>query len=229
MISSFHSIQSMYTAVYYHRTSRIFDFMIADALSMVPDFIDEIVSEVDTFLEYDDHTIIEVIKERAKKEGSKSYTKAMEILEMVRYRQKMYKCILEFPLSFPLIVKKKPQKDIERICTRIKEFSSECGATDFNLRLDYRQTIKPVGINLEDIFKWLKGKRVYDTEDNRIKPLQEMSRTYFRTLLHYSILLRIFVDRKKSKKYPHVIEKIRKKARGELGGLETEWSTLLLS
>ena len=46
VMNSFHSIQSMYTAVYYHRTSRIFDFMIADALSMVPDLVSEIVSSV---------------------------------------------------------------------------------------------------------------------------------------------------------------------------------------
>jgi hypothetical protein len=230
VMSSFHSIQYMYTAVYYHRTSRVFDFMIADALSLVPEFISEIVSEVDTFLKYDDHTIVGEIKERAKRESSsKEYKKAMEILKMVRYRQKKYTCILEFPLSFPLIVKEESQSNIENICTSIKEFSRECNATDFNIRVDYKQAIKPVGINLEDIIEWLKGRRIYDTGDNKVKPLREISRTYFCTLLRYSILFRIFVDREKSRKYPHITEKIKKEARRKLEEFEIEWSTLLLS
>lgn len=229
VMNSFRSIQSMYTAVYYHRTSRIFDFMIADALSMVPDLINEIVSEVDTFLEYDDHTIVEVVKERAKKEGSsKSYTKAMEILEMVRYRQKMYKCILEFPLSFPLIVEEEPRKDIERISTRIKEFSSECGAPDFNIRVDYGHIIRPVGADLEDIINWLTFSRIYDAEDDRLKSLENVSKAYFRDLLYYSILFRIFVDRGTTKKYPYLVEKIRKKGKEELEVLEKKWWKMLL-
>jgi len=230
VMSSFNSIQSMYTAVYYHRTSRVFDFMIADALSMVPDFISEIVSEVDEFLEYDDHAIVGEIKKRAQTEdSSREYKRAMEILKMVRYRQKMYTCILEFPLSFPLVVTKEPHVDIERICTSIKEFSREYGVADFNIRVDYAPTIKPVGINLEDIVRWLMDDRVFDTGDNKLKPLKRISRTYFWTLLRYSILLRIFVDREKSRKYPHITEKIKKEAKRKLEEFETEWSTLQLS
>ena len=230
VMDSFHSIQSMYTTVYYHRTSRIFDFMIADALSMVPELINEIFSSVDTFLKYDDHTIVEVIKERAKRKcSSKSYKKAMEILEMVRYRQKMYTCILEFPLSFPLVVEEKPRKDIERICTRIKEFSRKCNAPDFNIRMDYRHIIRPVGADLEDIINWLTFFRIYDTKDNRLKSLEDVSKSYFRNLLHYSILFRIFVDQRKTKKNSYIAEKIRKKAKEELEGLEKKWWKMLLS
>jgi len=230
MMNSFRSIQSMYTAVYYHRTSRIFDFMIADAFSMVPEFINEIVSSVDTFLKYDDHTIVEVIKERAKRKcSSKSYKKAMEILEMVRYRQKMYTCILEFPLSFSLIVEEKPRKDIGEINARIREFCKECGAADFNIRVDFSPTVKPVGISLEDIINWLTFFRIYDTKDNRLKSLEDVSKSYFRDLLHYSILFRIFVDRGKTKKNPYIVEKIRKKAKEELEGLEKKWWKMLLS
>lgn len=230
VMNSFLSIQSMYTAIYYHRTSRIFDFMIADALSMIPDFINEIVSEVDTFLEYDDHTIVEVVRERAKKEGpSTPYRKAMEILKKVRYRQKMYKCILEFPLSFPLVVEEKPREDIERISARIEEFSRECDAADFNIRVDHRHIIRPVGVDLEDIINWLTFSRIYDTEDNEVKSIEHVSKAYFRDLLRYSVLFRIFADRERIKKYPHLVEKIRKKAKEELDGLEKKWWEMLLS
>ena len=147
------------------------------------------------------------IKERAK--DSQRYKKAMDILKKVRYRQKMYRCILEAPLSFPLIVKKEPQVEIGKISTQIKEISREYAA-DLNIQADYKPTINPVGIKLEDILKWLKGKRVFDTGDNNVKPLQKMSRTYFRDLLRYSILFRIFVDEAASEKYPHITEKIKR-------------------
>jgi len=71
----------------------------------------------------------------------------------------MYQCILEVPLSFPLIVKK-PQQEIKRISTYIKEMSREYDV-DLNIQADYKSTIEPVIISysLEDILKWLKAKR----------------------------------------------------------------------
>lgn len=231
VMSSFRSVQSMYTAVYYHRTSRIFDFMIADALSMVPEFIDECISSVDELLKYDDHTFVEEIKERAKSEDSSgnAYKKAMEMLKMLGYRQKRYTCILEFPLSFPLVVNKEPQEDIKKICTKIEEISRKCDSEDIKIRVDYDPIIRPVGVNLEDIVNWLTTSRIYDTRDNRVKSLEKISRAYFRDLLRYSILLRIFVDREQSGKYPHIVEKIKREAKKEIEELEVEWSTLLLS
>ncbi len=97
MMNSFRSIQSMYTAIYYHRASRAFDFMIADALSKVPEFISEITSSVEEFLKYDDHTITCEIRKRAQGEDSsiKSYEEAIEILDKVRFREKTYNSISE--------------------------------------------------------------------------------------------------------------------------------------
>ena len=57
LMNSFRAIQSMYTAIYYHRTARIFDFMIQDALSLVPDLVDEISMSIDKLIEYNDSTI----------------------------------------------------------------------------------------------------------------------------------------------------------------------------
>ncbi len=226
VMNSFRSVQSMYAAVYYHRVSRAFDFMIADAFSMVPEFITEITSSVDEFLKYDDHTFLGEIKERAKKENSsgKSYKKAMEMLKMVRYRQKRYVCILEFPLNFPLVVKRNPQKDLREICTTIEEISRNCGAEDLKVRIDHKPTICPIGIDLEDITNWLKVDMIYDTKDDRTKSLEEIFRAYFQDLLHYSILFRIFVDRKKSKEYSHVVKKIKREAENELVKLEIRLS-----
>jgi HD superfamily phosphohydrolase len=227
MMNSFRAIQSMYTTIYYHRASRAFDFMIADALSKIPEFITEITSSVDEFLKYDDHSVFCAIRERAQGTDSSAqlYKEASGILEKVRYRKKTYKHILEFPLSFPLVVKKEPQIDIQNVCKEIEEFCRESGAEDLNIRLDYRPAIRPVGIRLEDIINWLTSPIIHDTEDKRVKHLKEISEAYFRDLTRYSIIFRIFVDKKESKKHPQVVNKIKKMARKKLKSMDAKWKS----
>jgi len=227
MMNSFRAIQSMYTAIYYHKTSRAFDFMIVDALSLVPEFITEITSSVNRFLEYDDCTIVCAIEEKARGEDSsaKPYKKANEILEKVRKRKKTYEHILEFPLNFPLVAEEAIKTDINRVCKRIKELCEEHDAEDFNIRLDYRSAIKPIGINLGEIIKWLTSPIIYDTEDNEVKSLNEIYNAYYRELTRYSIIFRIFVNREKFKKHPSTVKKIKEEAKKELENLDTRWRT----
>ena len=226
MMNSFRAIQSMYTAIYYHRASRVFDFMIADALSKVPEFITEIMSSVNEFLKYDDHSMVCAIKERAQGEDSSTrpYKEAMEILEKVRYRKKMYEHILEFPLNLPLILK--PQTDIQEVSKRIEEFCKECGG-DLNVKLDYRPAIRPVGIKLDDIIDWLTSPIIYDTRDGKVKPLKEVYKAYFRDLVRYTIVFRIFVDKEKSKKHPYIVDKIKEEAKKELEKLDKRLEMIL--
>ncbi|MBU7043891.1 MAG: HD domain-containing protein [Theionarchaea archaeon] len=230
VMNSFRAVQSMYTAIYYHRASRVFDFMIADALSKVPEFIQEITSSVDEFLKYDDHSIICAIRERAQGTDfiTKKYKEAKELLDKVKYREKTYKNILEFPLSFPLAVKQEAQEDIEKAVDEFRKIVEEEEITDFNFRYDYRPAIRPVGINLDEIIDWLRSPRIYDTTDNTVTKLEDKYLAYFRDLIRYSILFRIFVDRKKSEEYPHKIERIKEKVEIELDKLEEKWTKMML-
>jgi len=50
LIDSFIALQHMYTNVYYHRASRIFEFMIHDALSLMPEFLRSVISNVDMLI-----------------------------------------------------------------------------------------------------------------------------------------------------------------------------------
>lgn len=106
----------------------------------------------------------------------------------------------------------------------IEEISRNCGAEDLKIRIDHKPIIRPIGIDLEDITNWLKVDMIYDTKDDRAKSLEEIFRVYFQDLLHYSILFRIFVDRKKSKEYSHVVKKIKREAENELVKLEIRLS-----
>lgn len=228
MMNSFRAIQSMYTAIYYHRTSRAFDFMIVDALSKVPELITEIVSSVDKFLEYDDNTITSVIRERARKEDSSArpYKEANRILKEVRERKKTYEHILEFLLHLPIAAESSIKEDINRTCDRIKVLCSEHKAEDFNIRLDYRSAIKPIGISLGKIIEWLNSPIIYDTEDGKVKPLDQIYKAYYHELVRYSIIFRIFADKKKSEQFPHIIVKIKEGAKKELNKLDRKWKSV---
>ena len=225
MMNSFRALQSMYTATYYHRTSRAFDFMIADALFKIPSFIEEITSSADIFLKYDDHTFVCAIRERAQgeDESCRPYKEAIEILEKVRYRKKTYETIFEYPLDLPLIFQ--PREDIENICKRIEEFCKEHGGEDLNIRFDHKSAIRPVGIKLGDIITWLTSSIIYDTRDGKVKPLKEMYKTYYRNLVRYSIIFRIFVNKKKSSEHPHLVNKIQEYARRELEEFDSKLET----
>jgi HD superfamily phosphohydrolase len=225
VMNSFRAIQSMYTAIYYHRTSRVFDFMIADALSKVPDLLEEITSSVDEFLKYDDEFTQCVIRERAigTDAVSRRYKEARKILKMVRFRHKSYKTILEFPLIFPLVAIGDPKRAIQKVEDEIFHFVEESGAEDFEIICDYRPAIRPVGIELEEIANWLSMPRIYDTSDNKVKKLDQIYKAYYLDLTRYSILFRIFANRKKAKEDPYTIDKIRKKAREQLENLENKW------
>ncbi len=140
----------------------------------------------------------------------------------MRYRKKMYEYILEFPLNLPLILK--PQTGIQEVSKRIEEFCKEYGG-DLNVKLDYRPAIRPVGIKLDDIIDWLTSPIIYDTRDGKVKPLKEVYKAYFQDLVRYTIVFRIFVDKEKSKKYPHIVDKIKGEAKKELEGLDKKLET----
>lgn len=230
MMNSFRAIQSMYTAIYYHKTSRVFDFMIIDTFKEIPEFVEEIISSIDIFLQYDDRSIIYTIKERShgKNKDAEKYKKAISLFNKILDRKKTYKHILDFPLSFPLAVKKEARDDIEDTVLLIKKEIAEDGCEDFNIRFDYKPAIKPVGMELNEIINWLRAKRIYDTSDNEVKKLEDIYKSYFRDLIRYSILFRIFVDRKKYKEQPKKIGKIREKAKNILAEFESKWSEMLL-
>ena len=225
LMKSFRAIQSMYTAIYYHRTSRIFDFMIADALEEVPEFIREITSSVDEFIKFDDRSFVCAINQRARKKGrsAKPYKKAREIFEKVRNRQKIYETVLEFPLSFPLSAVKDAKHYLEKIESEILELVEDQGGENFTIFCDYRPAIRPVGIELEDIFDWLMMPRIFDTKDNEVKKLEDIYSAYFFDLTRYSILFRIFAHRKEAEEERCTMDKIRKEAKEKLQNLENMW------
>lgn len=225
MMNSFRAIQSMYTAIYYHKTSRIFDFMIVDALAKVPDFLTEIVSSVDEFVKYDDYLLTYTIKEKARGTDSEAerFKEADEIFQKVRDRKKTYEQIKEFLFHFPLITEKLIRTDINRVCANIEGLCREYDAEDFNLRLDYKSAIKPMGISTGKIIGWLSSPIIYDTKDNEVKSLDKIYNAYYKELIHYSIIFRIYVDIEKSKNHPEIVEKIKEGATRELEELESKW------
>jgi hypothetical protein len=53
-----------------------------------------------------------------------------------------------------------------------------------------------------------------------------MYKAYFRDLLRYSIVFRIFADKRESKEHPHIVDEIVEMAEKELKELDEKWETI---
>ena len=203
LMNSFRAIQSMYTAIYYHRTARIFDFMIQDALSLVPDLVDEISMSIDKLIEYNDSTIICEIRKRSREGSEKEqYEKANQIFEDIFERKKRYKCVLEHPANFPIEMKKDANDQLREVESIV---NGELDLENLKIRVDFRPTIRPIGIDLDEIRKWLRSPVIY-TEEGDLKPLKDVSEAYSKELSRYIVILRVFVDREGHKLYESTIK-----------------------
>jgi len=194
LISSFYAIQLMYTTVYYHKTSRIFDFIVADALEEIPGYVEEIITDIDKFLNTDDMSLFyDITKKRGR---SKSFKKASSLLDSYIKRDKIYKEISEHPLSLGTAIRKDAQVHLSELKN---ELLKEAEKANLEIKVDYRPEIRPVGVTLEELDKWLREPRIFDSEDEK-DPVKSLSdepafHHYYRSLRRYVILFRVYGKR----------------------------------
>ena len=212
LVNSFRAIQSMYTAIYYHRTARIFDFMIQDALECVPDMVKEISTSIDTLITYDDASIISEIHKKSGQHGNKEYEKAYELFKDFFKRKKRYKCILECPANFSIKMKKDAESQLDEIKSIVNR---ELGFENMNIKIDFKPTILPIRIDLKEIRDWLRSNMIY-TEDGNLKSLKDVSGAYYEELSQYIIILRIYIDRKSYKAHENTINEKIKNIKNEI-------------
>lgn len=191
LMNSFDALQYMYTSVYYHRTARIFDYMIQDALLKVPEFLQNIVSDINTFLKFDDYNFIGKTIEYVNANRNDENEDVIEILEDYRNRKKRYVQIFLHRLTSGYLLIEQTNKALEELEKELKE-----SAKNLEIRIDFRPKIRPVGIDLEGLRDWLLEERIYDPSEGETKPLYDISRAYHDKLKHYTILFRIFANRK---------------------------------
>jgi HD superfamily phosphohydrolase len=195
LMSSFYAIQLMYTTVYYHKTSRIFDFIVADALEEIPEYVEEMITDIDKFLSTDDMSLIYDIRKRAE-HGSQEFKKANSLLDSYMKRDKIHKEISEHPLSLGTAIRKDAKIQLSEL---EDELLKKAKNANLKIKIDYRPEIRPVGVTLEELDRWLREPRIFDPEDkeNPVKSLNDPAfRHYYRSLRRYVILFRVFAERK---------------------------------
>jgi HD superfamily phosphohydrolase len=184
LMNSFDALKYMYTSVYYHRTTRIFDFMIEDALSKVPEFLQDIVSNTDRFLEFNDHNFIARTIDYVKNKD------AVEILNDFLNRKLRYVEVFSHRLTSGFLLIEKTNNALEELRRELNEL-----AEHLEIRIDFRPKIRPVGIDLDRLSSWLMEERIYDPESGEAKTLYEVSRAFHDSLKHYTILFRVYANR----------------------------------
>lgn len=218
LMNSFNAVQFMYTNVYYHKTSRIFDFMITDALLKIPDFIKGIASEVREFVKYDDTNFVATIRRARSRVGNDNFGEAKKILEDVLKRRKNYSLIFTHPVTLRIAT------DCEEELIELKK-ELEQTSGDLRIRVDYMPEIRPVGIELKELLKWLTKENIYDEETSSMKTLEDVNKSYFRSLTRYQIIFSIYGDRQQLESGNFDVQKNRLKELAEtrleyLEGLE---------
>jgi len=187
VMDCFTAAQYMYTNVYYHKTSRIFDFMIFDALAMVPSFLQNLIEDLDYFLLVDDHNIILELKNKQHlNDVDNDYTGSYNLLKDVLNRKKRYKTIYEKMLTLSVV------SEQEKQLTGLRE-SLETEFDDLHAKVDVTTQVKPIRVNPIELELWLRNPVILDT-DGSTKPLKEISWAYFSSLTKLQVLFRVLID-----------------------------------
>jgi HD superfamily phosphohydrolase len=207
----------MYANVYYHRASRIFEFMIYDALSLMPELLRSIVSSPDELLNYDDLTLIVEVKHKRNLKSGDRYEEAYQIFRDVLDRRKRYATIYEHRLSLRTVSRR--EAELEKLKRSLEE-----SCRDVRLRVDCRAEIRPIGVDLTNLLSLLEAPMIVDEEEGKAISLREFSDASYRTLSRYQIVFHIFADRKKtlSGKYDGMLSKVKREAEAELSRIEAE-------
>jgi hypothetical protein len=197
--------------------------MITEALTMIPEFLEEIVTDTDRFLRTDDYCFLYDARKYAKR---RKISKAVKLLDDFRYRRKKYKDIFFHRVSVDLLIRRETEKRLRRIEKTLKN-----EAKHLEIMVDSRPGIRPVGIEIEELPTWLTGKRIYDPSDGKLKKIQELCPAYHRRLTQYVILFRVYANREQLKKDPNNVYNAEKRrvadtAKQMLNKLDEEYEAL---
>ena len=214
-IDCLESASFMYSAIYYHKTSRIFDLMIATALQQIPDFLIEVTSSPNELIKYDDSTFICKVREKSDNE---EYKRALEIFEKVFARDKSWRAIARERLDIGILWLtlgeqneiREPSKELDK---RLDELKEEIGkiADGLKIEVDIRPKIRPVGLRIEQIISWLSRDNIYDFENCKRVPLYDVSPSYFRSMGRLTIPVTVFIERSG---YDKLVEEDEQRAHG---------------
>lgn len=220
LVESFDAIQYMYTSVYYHKTARIFDFMISEALSRMPEFLSVMVEDVDKFLQYDDYNFTIKAMEHLETLKTKESKEALQLLNDFVSRNKKYREIFCRRISIRYPEEEALDKSLQKT-----EQNLRAALKSLEVVVDYRPQIKPIGVELKQIPEWLLQDRIYEPGTGKVAPLKSFSRAYHEKLTKYTILFRIFANRQQLKEDPTNVNnndarKIIKQAGEEIDAIE---------
>jgi HD superfamily phosphohydrolase len=228
LMNSFDALQYMYSSVYYHRTARIFDHMIQDALSKIPEFLQGVVADIDTFLNLDDYNFIDKTIEYVKDNRNGENKDVIDVLRDYKNRKKKYMEIFLHRLTSGYLLVEDTNKALEELEKELGEM-----AKNLEIRIDFRPRVRPVGIALESLRNWLMEERIYNPEDGKVESLHDVSRAFHDKLKHYTILFRVFANRSQldpsfdiRNKYRTERDKIRQTAEEKLRAIEEQYEKL---
>jgi len=189
LMNSFYSAQNMYSNVYYHKTARIIDFMIMDALLRIPDLLQKIISDIDYFISIDDQNIIGEIKSHIGEDDSENnYKESYNIMKNVLDRKLKYYTVYIKMITLGAAI------DMDKEFTKLKE-EIEYEFKDLSAKVDFSTKVKPVRVDPIKLIKWLETPSIFNERNDEVTKLWSINKAYFDTLTKSQVMFNILIDR----------------------------------
>lgn len=212
IMNSFTATQYMYTSVYYHKTVRIFDFMLFEAMKKIPDFLNEIINGINRFIEIDDHNFILSVKERlGQNDDENDYRGAYELLQDIINRKKKYENVFQYRLT--LDVSSYKDTRLDQLGERLEE-----DYRDLNVKVDYTAKVKPIRVDTIKFYEWMEEDMIYDESSHQAVNLSDVSLASYDFLKKMQVLFNIYIDKQiaSDHKYKNRIDELCRTAKDRL-------------
>lgn len=189
----FHSVFYMYNAVYFHKTCRLFDLAIGEALKEQKDFLKKFKNPWE-LLKYDEASFISKIKSNFRKK-SEPYLAIEKFLNREKplklVARKKFNLRLEW-MTAPGLEPHDSPPELEKLESILEE---EEGRGDYKITVDTGAKSRPVGITPKKILKWLEEPKIFDTITGKFKKFVEVSSIDYHYLEQMTIPVAVFIPR----------------------------------
>jgi len=195
---------AMYTAVYYHRTSRMFSIIMQEALSPLQSTLGRIANSPVELTKSDDYSFIySILNQKADelKLQEEDYINVTKLLRAYLDRNKLYQELITERLDLDVFAIAQAEKNLpgtfrntlEKLAEKIEsEYKS------YGIIVDTRPRIRSIGIRLNDIASWLTDQRVFSTTKGRRIEIKETHYSNVANLNRLNIPVVVFAPRDKA-------------------------------
>ena len=225
VMDGFHALFYMYASVYYHKTSRMFELQMGDALRPVMHMLKEIATSLEKLLKYDDYSLINKIMHEAENESNTNqgkFSEAATLLQDVLDRKKRYKAIAREKLDLNMywLGSSDSETDLGKELENMSDIIRAEGK-GLRLKIDTRPKIRSIGVKFDKVLEWLEKKVILRNGGRESVRLRDVGMPEVTVLSRIYIPVTVFCD------VSHLTDPIEPKVNDQIEKIEVKLKELV--